>query len=126
MFSKDTKKTLFQLWVQSHLDYAISSWYAAMMKIAKNKLQSLQNKMIRFTLDLGPRTHITEEHMTELGILRIPGRLKQLRLNTAHKIYYNQAPTYLNANFKRARDRAQSTRHSERELYYNTNQRSRG
>ncbi len=51
--------------------------------------------------------------MTELNLLRIPGRVKQLRLNTAHKIYYNQAPTYLNANFKRARDRAQSTRRSE-------------
>ncbi len=52
--------------------------------------------------------------MSELGILRIPGRVKQLRLNTAHKIYYNQVPTYLNANFKRARDRAQSTRRNER------------
>ncbi len=51
--------------------------------------------------------------MVELSMLRIPGRVKQLRLNTAHKAYYNQAPTYLNANFKRARDRAQLTRCSE-------------
>ncbi len=51
--------------------------------------------------------------MAELNILRIPGRVKQLRLNTAHKIYYNEAPTYLNANFKKARDRTQHTRRSQ-------------
>ncbi len=97
----------------SHLDYAISSWYAAMTQKAKNKLQILQNKMIRFTLDLGPRTHITEEHTKELNILRISNRVKQLRLNTAHKIFYNKAPSYLNTHFRRTRARAQSTRRSE-------------
>ncbi len=112
MFPKDSKKTLCLSLVQSHLDYAISSWYAAMSQKAKNKLQILQNKMIRFMLDLEPRTHITEEHMAELNILRIPGKVKQLRLNTAHKIYYDKAPTYLMANFKKARNRTQHTRRS--------------
>ncbi len=85
-----------------------------MTQKGKNKLQILQNKMIRFTLDLGPRTHITEEHMKEINMLRIPNRAKQLRLNTAaHKIFYNKAPSYLNTNFKRTSDRAQSTRRSE-------------
>ncbi len=50
-------------------------------------------------LDLGPRTHITEEHMAELNILRIPGRVIQLRLNTAHKIYYNKAPNIPHPSF---------------------------
>ncbi len=69
--------------------------------------------MIRFTLELGPRTHITEEHMKKLNIFRIQNRVKQLRLNTAHKIFFNKAPSYLNTNFKRTRNRAQSTRSSE-------------
>ncbi len=86
-------KTQCQSLVQSHLDYTISSWYAAMTQRAKNKLQILQNKMIRFMLHLGPRTYITEEHMKELNMLRIPNRVKQLRLNTAHKIFYNKAPS---------------------------------
>ncbi len=64
-------------------------------------------------LDLGPKTHIKEERMAELNVLRIPGRVKQLRLNTAHKIYYSKAPTYLNANFEKARDRSQHTRRSQ-------------
>ncbi len=78
-----------------------------MPKRAKNKLQIMQNKMIRFMLDLGPRTHITEEHMKELNMLKISNRAKQLRLNTAHKIFYKKAPSYLNTNFKRTRDRTE-------------------
>ncbi len=88
MLPKSTKKkTLSQLLVQSHLDYVISSWYAAMTQKAKNTLQIIQNKITRFILDLGPRTHITSEHMADLNTLKIPGRAKQLRLNTTHKIY---------------------------------------
>ncbi len=55
--------------------------------------------------------------MAELNMLKIPGKVKQLRLNTTHKIYYNHAspkpPTYLQANFTKARDRTQHTRGSQ-------------
>ncbi len=50
-FPTTLKKTLCQSLVQSHVDYAISSWYAAMSQKAKTKLQILQNKMVRFILD---------------------------------------------------------------------------
>ncbi len=83
-----------------------------MSKKAKNKLQITQNKIIRFILDLGSRPHITTKHMVDLNMLKIPGRVKQLRLNTIHKIYCNQAPTYLQTNFNKTRDRAQHTRGS--------------
>ncbi len=101
MLPNGTKKTLCQSLVQSHIDYVISSWYAAMSQKAKTKLQFIQNKMVRFILDLGPRTHITTKHISDLNILKIPGRVQQLRLNISHKIYYNQAPTYLQTNFKK-------------------------
>ncbi len=71
--------------VHSHLDYDTSSWYAAMSQRAKNKLQIMQSKTIRLILELEPRTHTTTEHMTKPNMLKIPGRVKQLRLNTAHK-----------------------------------------
>ncbi len=111
-FPTAPKKTLCQSLVQSHLDYAISSWYAAMTQRAKNKLQIIQNKIIRFIRDLEPRTHITTEHMAELNMLKIPERVKQLRLNTAYNMCYDQAPTYLQSNSKQARDRTQHTRGS--------------
>ncbi len=52
--------------------------------------------------------------MSDLNILKIPGRVKQLRLNIAHKIYYNQAPTYLQTNFNKMNDRGHSTRGRDR------------
>ncbi len=73
-FPKALKKTLCQSLVRSHIDYAISSWYTAMTQKAKNKLQIIQNKMTRFILDLGPRTHITTEHMADLNTLKLPER----------------------------------------------------
>ncbi len=82
-----------------------------MTQKAKNKLQILLNKIIRFTLDPGLRTHITEEHVTELNMLRIPGIVKQR--NTAHKIFHNQVPAYLNANFRRTRDTVDQTQRME-------------
>ncbi len=93
--------------------YAISSWYNAMSKAAKNKLQIIQNKIIRFILDLGPRTHITNKHMLDLNLLKIPRRVQQLRLNITHKIYHNQAPTYLQANFHKNRVSTHRTRGSQ-------------
>ncbi len=83
-----------------------------MTQKAKNKRQIIQNKIIRFILDLEPKTHITSEHMAGLNTLKLPERAKQLRVNTTHKIYYNQAPTYLQTNFNKARDRTQQTRGS--------------
>ncbi len=85
------KKTLCQSLVLCHIDYATYSWYAAMTRRAKNKLQIVQNKMVRFIFDLQPRTHLTVDHNLNLNLLRVPERTKPLRLNTTHKIYYNQA-----------------------------------
>ncbi len=64
-------------------------------------------------LDLGSRINITEEHIAELNILRIPGRVKQLRLNTAHKIYYNKAKHTSWQTLKKTRDETQHTRRSQ-------------
>ncbi len=111
-FPTALKKTLCQSLVQSHVDYGISSWYAAMSQKAKTKLQIIQNKMVRLIVDLGPRTHITTKHMADLNIPKIPGRVQQLRFNITHKIYYNQAPTYLQTNFSKNNDRGQHTRGS--------------
>ncbi len=101
------KKTLCQALVQCHLDYAISSWYAAMTQKAKHKLQTVQNKIVSFILDLEPMTYLTVDQMKELNMLRFTDRAKQLRLNTAHKIFYKQAPEYLQENFEKDRNRQQ-------------------
>ncbi len=50
-FPTALKKNLCQSFVQSHIDYSISSWYAAMSQKAKTKLQIIQNKIIKFILE---------------------------------------------------------------------------
>ncbi len=66
--------------------------------------------MVRFTLDLGPRTRITTKRMSDLNILKIPKRVQQLRHEITHKVYYKQAPIYLQTNFSKNHDRGQHTR----------------
>ncbi len=53
-----TKKTLCLALTQCNFDYAVSSWYPSMSQTAKKKLQVVQNKLIRFMLNLGPRDHV--------------------------------------------------------------------
>ncbi len=69
--------------------------------------------MVRFILDLAPRTHLTVDHMKELNLLRVSDGAKQLRLNNAYKFFYHQGPGYLQENFVKTRNRLQHTRSSQ-------------
>ena len=79
------------------------SWYDGLTKGLKRKLQIAQNKVhvVRFIDSLGPRTRITADILAELNLLNVETRVKQLRLNHVHKIFYNLCPTYLKENFVR-------------------------
>ena len=44
--------------IQPHFDYACSAWYPNLTNRLKPKLQILQNKCIRFRLNLNSRAHI--------------------------------------------------------------------
>ena len=48
--------------IQPHFDYACSVWYPNLNKKIKTKLQTLQNKCVRFCLQLDNKAHdeITE------------------------------------------------------------------
>ena len=52
------KKLLITALIQCHFDYGCSFWYSSLTVKTKDKLQTTQNKLIRFALDLSPRTHI--------------------------------------------------------------------
>ena len=53
-----SKRLLSSALIQCHTDYACSSWYYGLQKSLMHKLQILQNKTIRFVLDLTPHSHI--------------------------------------------------------------------
>ena len=55
----------------------------------KNKLQWVQNKVVRFILALHHRKSFTYIEFEKLGFLNISNRVKQLRLNHVHIIKYD-------------------------------------
>ena len=59
----------------------------------------MQNKLVRFILKLGPRSHIGDEELKMVGLLKVEDRVKQLKLNHVFKIYNEVAPEYLNSHF---------------------------
>ena len=46
----------------------------------KNKLQVMQNKMVRFILKHGPRSHIGDEELKTVGMLKVEDCLDNLNL----------------------------------------------
>ena len=65
----------------------------------KYKLQVMQNKIIRFILDVGHRTHIGSKEFEKVNMLPVSDRVKQLKLNHVFKINNGQCPEYLKDNF---------------------------
>ena len=63
----------------------------------------MQNKVVRFVLELGPRTHVGQEQRNELGLLSVKDRVAQLKLNRVFKIYHGLSPDYLNVDINRIR-----------------------
>ena len=76
----------------------------------KYKLQTCQDKVVRYILGLDSQTHIGPEELDKVGWLDVTHHAMQLQLHHVHNIFYNRCPKYLEQNFVRT-----STRHN-----YNT------
>ena len=91
----DVKKLLVSALIQCHFDYASSSWYSGLTQKHKSKLQVTQNKVIRYLLNLGPRTHLGPNEFNKVNMVPVELRVEQLKLNHMFKIINHQAPNYL-------------------------------
>ena len=60
------------------------------------KLQVMQNKAVRYLLNLPPRTHISREDFKMAGMLPVHLRVEQLKLSHMYNIIHSTAPSYLN------------------------------
>ena len=78
------------------MDYACSSWYHGLQKnLKKHKLQILQNKTIRFVLDLTPRSHIGYSEFNRVNWLPVRFTVQQIVSTNMHKLIHGNAPLYL-------------------------------
>ena len=81
--------------IQPAFDYGSTYWYRALSKAIRSKLQICQNKMVRYILDLGNRTHIGFNELNKVKWLNVEKRVDFKTLCNMYKIYYNLAPQYL-------------------------------
>ena len=97
--SIDLRRKLCNALIQCHLDYCCTSWYSALSQNMKQKLQVTQNKVVRYILNLGPRSHIGQMQLSTLKCLNVSDRVSQLRLNHVFKIKNGSSPQYLSQHF---------------------------
>ena len=98
--------------IQPHFDYACAAWYPNLSKKYKNKLQVLQNKCIRFCLQLDNREHIGNEHFDKINWLPIDQRFKQCLSTSIFKFFSEMCPQYVNKIYTRTNQNDTVTRNS--------------
>ena len=55
------RRLLFNGLIQPHFDYACSTWYQNLTKKMKHRIQTTQNKCMRFGLQLDKLRHISHD-----------------------------------------------------------------
>ena len=85
--------------IQPHFDYACISWYPLLTQKLKNKIQTTQNKCIRFCLNLNPRQHIGINEFREINWLPTKNRVEQRIATNVFKYWMKTTPSYVNEIF---------------------------
>jgi hypothetical protein len=108
-----TKKLLVSALIQCHYDYACSTWYSGLSAKTTHRLQTAQNKIIRYVLGLNPRSHLGYEEFRKVGWLPVKYRVDQIKLNHMHKIVGGNCPDYMKEGMVMLRSmHNHNTRHS--------------
>ena len=110
--SPPLRRLLCNSLIQPHFDYACSAWYPNLNKRLKSKLQILQNKCIRFCLNLNNRAHIGQKEFEQINWLPVNDRFKQIISSMSFKFCNNTSPPYMNDVFKPAGQPNTTTRAS--------------
>ena len=115
----ELRRKLCNALIQCHLDYCCTSWYSSLSQKMKQKLQITQNKVVRYILKFGPRSHIGQSELDTLKYLRIQDRVSQQRLNIVYKIKNGTSPQYLCQNFRQINEvHGRNTRSNAKRNYF--------
>ena len=96
------RRLLCNALIQPHFNYACSAWYPNLTKKLKNRIQTSQNKCIRFCLPLDKMTHISHKEFETLDWLPVTERFSQCINSIVFKYVNNQCPNYLYEVFQTA------------------------
>ena len=93
--SNKLRRVLYNALIQPHFDYACVAWHPNLNKKYKNKIQVLQNKCIRFCLQLDNRQHIRTEHFDKINWLAIDQRFNQCFSTNVERHFSQVCPQYI-------------------------------
>ena len=79
--NSNIKKLLISSLNQSHFDYGCTYWFSALSYKLKTKLQTSQNKIIRFVMGTHYRSHVGAAELKEKNWLPVEHRVAQMKLN---------------------------------------------
>ena len=94
------RRLLCNALIQPHFDYACSAWYPNLSKKLKNRIQTSQNKCIRFCLQLDKMSHISQKEFKAINWLK--ERYNQCVNSIVFTYFDNQCPHYLTEVFMKA------------------------
>ena len=81
--------------IQPHYDFACLAWYPNLNKGLKKKVQTSQNKCIRFCLNMGNRDHVGVKEFKKINWLPTKERFEQCILANIYKFFNKAAPRYI-------------------------------
>ena len=90
-----SKAVLTSALIQCHFDYACAIWYSGLTQTFKTKLQIVQNKIIRFILDLPARSHVGYVEFSKAKMFPVHKWVEQLKMNHMFNIIHGNSPAYL-------------------------------
>lgn len=94
------RRILCSALIQPYLDYCCSSWYSSLTKQLRLRLDTLQNRMVRFIFSRDGMSHVDTGDLRQLSWLTVPDRVKYFKLIHVFKIRQGTAPDYLISDFK--------------------------
>ena len=114
--NKPLRRLLCNAMIQPFFDYACIAWYPNLTKNLKERLQSSQNKCLRYCLNLTSRASIKSKDFEEINWLNIHDRYNQMVATTVFKFFNARAPDYLDEIYFPADQEGISTRFSFQKL----------
>ena len=95
-----THRMLLNALIQPHFDYACTSWFPMLNKRLSKKVQSAQNKYIRFYLNLKNTAHVGATEFKAINWLPTKDRFDQHTCVNIMKFFKGTAPTYADEIFQ--------------------------
>ena len=96
--------------IQPRFDYACSAWYPNLKKKFKSKLQTVQNKCIRYCHQLDNKSHIGMKDFEKINWLSVSERFNQYLCSNAFKFLKKTCPLYFHDIYRQSGENQANTR----------------